>query len=134
MSVASPVARSTYAPDRSFGTLGILWAIYGILRIVAAVFIFIEFPVLTLMFGALLNRVPNPYPWMTWFHFMLSAGIVILILGAIFAFLAAWALLGRTASVRTLACIAAFFGLIDGPAGIALGAFTLVLVLRTPRP
>jgi hypothetical protein len=133
MSDASPVARSTYAPDRSFGTLGILWAIYGILRIVAAVFIFIEFPVLRLMFGALLNRVPNPYPWMTWFHFMLSAAIVVCILATIFSFLAAWALLGRASSARTLACIAAFFGLIDGPSGIALGAFTLVLVLRAPR-
>jgi hypothetical protein len=133
MSVASPAAHSSNAPDRSLGTLGLLWAIYGVLRIAAAVFIFLWFNTLSLMFGALLNRVANPYPWMTWFHFMLFMAMIVLILGAIFAFLAAWALLERASSARTLASIAAFFGLVDGPAGIALGAFTLVLVLRTPR-
>jgi hypothetical protein len=133
MSAASPVTHSSNAPDRSFGTLGLLWAIYGVLRIAAAVFIFLWFNTLSLMFGALLNRVPNPYPWMTWFHFMLFAAIIVSILAAIFSFLAAWALLGHASSARTLVTIAGFFGLIDGPCGIALGAFTLVLVLRTPR-
>jgi hypothetical protein len=55
--------------------------------------------------------------------------LVLNIVAGIFALLAAIALLGRADSSRTLALVASFFALIDGPLGIALGAYTLVVFI-----
>jgi hypothetical protein len=113
-------------------TLGILWAIYGILRVLAAAFLLLYSGTLTLMWGALLNRVPDPFSWMTLFHFVWAGAVALAIFSALFSFLAALALLGRTGSAPRLAVIAAFLGLISGPLGIALGVPTLIIFLRRP--
>jgi len=113
--------------DGTYRTLGVLWLFYAILRFAGAVFILIYTPTLTLMWGALITRVPNPFALMSFFHVFLVFAMVLNIVAGILALLAALALLGRTGSSRTLALVASFFALIDGPLGIALGAYTLVI-------
>jgi hypothetical protein len=100
---------------------------YAILRFAGAVFILLYSATLTLMWGALITRVPNPFALMSFFHAFLVFAMVLNIIAGIFALLAALALLGRAGTRRTMALVASFFALIDGPLGIALGAYTLVL-------
>jgi hypothetical protein len=114
-------------PEGTYRTLGVAWLFYAILRFAGAVFILIYTPTLTLMWGALITRVPNPFVLMSFFHVFLVFAMVLNIIDGIFALLAALALLGRAGSSRTSALVASFFALIDGPLGIALGAYTLVV-------
>jgi hypothetical protein len=109
------------------GTLGVLWLFYGILRFAGAAFILIYSTTLTLMWGAIITRVPNPFALMSFFHLFLIFAVVLNIIAGVFSLLAAMALLGRTGSARTLALVASFFGLTNGPLGIALGAYTLFI-------
>jgi hypothetical protein len=110
-----------------YGTLGVLWAVYSILRFAGAAFIVVYEGTLTVMWGAIITRVANPFALMSLFHIFLIFAVVLNIIAGIFSLLAAIALLGRTGSARTLALVASFFALINGPLGIALGAYTLVI-------
>lgn len=113
--------------DGTYRTLGVLWLLYAILRFAGTIFILVYTNTLTLMWGALITRVPNPFALMSFFHVFLVFAMVLNIIAGIFALLAAFALLGRAGSSRTMALVASFFALIDGPLGIALGAYTLVV-------
>ena len=62
--------RSATSSNDRFRTLGGLWIVYGIIRLIMAAFLIIFSDTATLMFGALLNRVPNPFALMTDFHFV----------------------------------------------------------------
>jgi hypothetical protein len=121
-----------HADNTRSGTLGILWVIYGVILIVKAVLIIVEWDTLTLMWGALLNRVANPYFWMNAFHTWLWGAVVLLIITAIFSLLAAMALMQRDRSSRVLPLVASFLAIITGPLGIALGVYTLIVVLAQP--
>jgi hypothetical protein len=116
--------------------VGILWVIYGLLRWIMALGIFMWSTTLTLMWGALLSRVPNPFALMDYFHLFLGFAIVLGIVAGIVSIVAGLALMSGGESSRKLGLVAAFFGLINGPLGIALGAYTLVLLVpagaRTP--
>jgi hypothetical protein len=118
--------------------VGILWVIYGLLRWVMALGIFMWSTTLTLMWGALLSRVPNPFALMDYFHLFLGFAIVLGIVAGIVSIVAGLALTSGGESSRKLGLVAAFFGLINGPLGIALGAYTLLLLVpagaRTPVP
>jgi hypothetical protein len=114
-------------PEGTYRTLGVLWLFYAILRFAGAVFLLIYSATLTLMWGALITRVPNPFALMSFFHVFLVFAMVLNIVAGIFALLAALALLGRTGASRLTALVASVFALIDGPLGIALGAYTLVV-------
>ena len=118
--------------------VGILWVIYGLLRWVMALGIFMWSTTLTLMWGALLSRVPNPFALMDYFHLFIGFAIVLGIVAGIVSIVAGLALMSGGESSRKLGLVAAFFGLINGPLGIALGAYTLVLLVpagaRTPVP
>jgi hypothetical protein len=118
--------------------VGILWVIYGLLRWIMALGIFMWSTTLTLMWGALLSRVPNPFALMDYFHLFLGFAIVLGIVAGIVSIVAGLALMSGGESSRKLGLVAAFFGLINGPLGIALGAYTLVLLVpagaRTPVP
>jgi hypothetical protein len=114
------------------GTLGILWVVYGVICIVKAAWIVINGATLTLMWGAMLNRVANPFFWMSMFHFAMLAAVILAIVTAIFSFLAGIALMQGGRSGRMLALVASFLGLITGPLGIALGVFTIVIMLPQP--
>ena len=111
----------------TYRTFGVLWLLYAILRFAGAAFILVYSTTLTLMWGAIITRVPNPFALMSFFHVFLTFALVLSIVAGIFALLAAIALLGGTGSSRTLALVASFFALINGPLGIALGAYTLVV-------
>jgi len=112
-----------------FGTLGLLWMIYGILCVAKAAWIVINGATLTLMWGALLNRVANPFFWMSMFHLAMLAVVILAVVTALISFLAAIALMQAGASSRTLALVASFLGLITGPLGIALGVYTMIVML-----
>ena len=111
----------------TYGTLGVLWALYAILRFAGAAFIVVYEGMLTVMWGAVITRVANPFALMSLFHFFLVFAIVLNIVAGIVSLFAAIALLGRSGSARKLALVASFFGLTNGPLGIALGAYTLVI-------
>ena len=110
-------------------TLGVLWLIFGVLRVLGAVWMVLYSGTLTVMWGALLNRVPDPLSWMTMFHFFLTAAVVYYVILAIVSFLAAFSLLSRPASAGTLALVAAFLAVMSGPLGVALGIPTIVIFL-----
>ncbi|HXN16870.1 MAG TPA: hypothetical protein VN875_00935 [Candidatus Binatus sp.] len=111
----------------TYGTLGVLWAVYAILRFAGAAFIVVYEGMLTVMWGAIITRVANPFALMSLFHFFLVFAIVLNIVAGIVSLFAAIALLGRSGSARKFALVASFFGLTNGPLGIALGAYTLVI-------
>lgn len=108
--------------------LGILWILYGLLRFVVALGIFLSSGTLTVMWGALLTRVPNPFTLMDLFHFFLIFVIILSIVAGIISIMAGLALMSGGPYARKLGVIAAFLGLINGPLGIALGAYTLVVL------
>jgi hypothetical protein len=109
----------------AYRTLGVLWALYGIFRIAGAAAVVIWSGTLTVMWGAIITRVPDPFTLMTMFHIFWVLFVILGIVAGIVSLLAAVALLSRGGSGRTLALVASFFGLTNGPLGIALGAFTL---------
>ena len=111
----------------TYGTLGVLWALYAILRFAGAAFIVVYEGMLTVMWGAIITRVASPFALMSLFHFFLVFAIVLNIVAGIVSLFAAIALLGRSGSARKLALVESFFGLTNGPLGIALGAYTLVI-------
>src|ERR1700730_6455985 len=98
-------------------TLGLFWLIYGILRIIAAVWMLSFTPVATAMFGALLNRVPNPYPLMNTFHLIYAGWIVLSAAIGIFAVLAAISLLAGAGAGGLLAVVAALLEVAVLPGG-----------------
>jgi hypothetical protein len=109
--------------------LGILWVVYGLLRLITALGAFMWSSTLALMWGALLTRVPNPYMLMDCFHAFLIIAIIVGTATGIIAILAGLSMMFGGASARKLGIVAAFFGLIGGPLGIALGAYTLVVLV-----
>jgi len=112
-----------------FRTLGILWILYALGRFHNALWLSWHGNALTLMFGALLNRVPNPFPWMNGFHFLLTGSILLSIVAGIVALIAGILLLAKGQSARTIGLVASFFGLTGGPLGIALGVFTVAILM-----
>jgi hypothetical protein len=107
------------------GNLGMLWLLYGVLRVVAAALLVVYSSTATLMAGALMTRVPNPFEMMSLFHFFYWILIAYCLVCAILSFLAAGALLSGRASARRLAVMAAFVCLPEVPLGVILGAYTL---------
>lgn len=109
-------------------TCGILWIIYGLLRLIGALGVFMYSATLTLMWGALLSRVPHPFALMDFFHVFLVLVIILGIVAGVVCIIAGLNLMSGAASAHKLAYLAAFFGLTNGPLGIALGVFTLVFL------
>jgi fucose permease len=103
--------------------------VYGVICLAEAVWVGVNDGALTTMWGTVVSRVPNPFAWMSAFHLFL-VGVVVLAVGAgILSLLAGMALMRRTASSRPLALAASFLGILNGPLGIALGVYTLVLLV-----
>jgi hypothetical protein len=114
---------------RDFRTLGALWFAYGCLRVIAAAALVIYSGTLTLMWGALLNRVPNPLVLMTAFHVLLVLVVAWCIISAFFSFVAAVALMRRWPPARMDTLVAALLALPDLPLGIVLGVYTIAVLL-----
>jgi hypothetical protein len=115
-------------PRANSATLGALWIFYGILRLVAVIVLVLYTGTATVMFGALLTRVPDPYALMTTFHIFYIAAILVTALSGLFGLFLGLALVARK-SARTLALVAAFFSLADLPFGTTLGIYTLIVFL-----
>lgn len=115
--------------SKSFKALGILWLLFGALSALEAAWLVLNMNTLRLMWGALLDRVPDPYPWMSLFDMLILVAIVLGIITAVFSFLGAVALMQNGPSKRFVAIVAAILALMCGPLGIALGVYTLVTLL-----
>lgn len=116
-------------PTVYFRTLGGLWTIYGVIRMIMVLCLLIYGRTATLMFGALLSRVPDPFALMGVFHFLFTVMIALSAVCGLVGFIAGLALFGGQRSGRKLALIAAVLSVSDIPLGITLGIYTLVQLL-----
>jgi len=112
-----------------FRTLGSFWTVYGVIRLVMVLCLLMYGRTATLMFGALLNRVPDPFTLMDVFHFLYTAMIALSAVCGLIGLVAGLALLGGQQSGRRLALIAAVLSVSDIPLGVTLGIYTLVVLL-----
>jgi uncharacterized membrane protein len=126
MSTNTVAARN---PRANSSTLGSLWIVYAILRLVAVILLVLYTGTATVMFGALLTRVPDPYTLMTMFHILYIAAIIVAALSGLFGLFAGLALLAGKSSARGLSLVAAFLSLSDPPLGTSLGIYTLITFL-----
>src|ERR1035437_9136157 len=110
-------------------TLGGCWIVYGVILLVLATLLVLYAGTATVMFGALLNRVPDPFTLMGVFHFMYIVMIVLSVVFGILGPIAGLALLGGQRSGRRLALMAGFLSLSNIPLGTTLGIYTLVVLL-----
>jgi hypothetical protein len=89
----------------------------------------------TLMFGALLTRVPDPYSLMALFHLLYLGVTIWSAVAGVLGIIAGVALLAGHRYARPLSIAAALLSLSELPFGIALGVYTLVVVLpATSQP
>jgi hypothetical protein len=116
-------------PGGNVRILGACWIVYGIIRLLMAVWLVGVSGTATVMFGALLGRVPDPFTLMHVFHFVYAANVVVSALCGLLGLLAGLALLAAKRSGRILALIAGFLALTNIPLGTTLGIYTLVILL-----
>jgi hypothetical protein len=109
--------------------LGFAWMVYGIARILLALWLMAFEPTAKVMFGALLSRVANPYAMMDHFHIVYFGIVVISFVCGALGILAGLALLTGASVGRTLALWAAFLSLPEMPLGLMLGVYTTVRLL-----
>src|ERR1700691_5610751 len=128
MSSHDPVAPSL---SRHLRLLGICWIVYGVIRLIMAVCLVIYGSTATVMFGTLLNRVPDPLTLMGVFHFMYAVAIALSAVCGVLGLMAGSGLLAGRQSGRRLALIAGFLSLSNIPLGTTLGISTLVVLLPT---
>jgi hypothetical protein len=115
--------------------LGVCWVVYGVLRLAMTLWLISFTTTATLMFGAMLTRVPDPFTLMSAFHFFYLGVTMWSAASGVVGILAGLTLLAGQRSARTLAIVAALLSLSELPFGIALGTYTLVVLLRvTPAP
>jgi hypothetical protein len=117
----------------SYKTLAVCWILYGILRLAMAVWLVSFTPIATVMFGALLVRVADPFTMMSIFHFFYAFATVLSAVCGVIGLLAGLALLSGRRAGRILALIVAFLSLSEFPLGIALGVYTLIVLMRPTR-
>jgi uncharacterized membrane protein len=115
-------------PRANSSTLGALWILYGILRLVAVILLVLYAGTATVMFGALLTRVADYASFMAIFHVFYIAAIIVTALSGFFGLFAGLALVSGK-SARTLSLVAAFLSLSDLPLGTSLGIYTLIVFL-----
>ena len=109
--------------------LSVCWIVYGILRLALGIWLILVSGTATVMFGALLGRVPNPFALMSDFHVIYAATIVLSFLCGLFGLLAGLALMANQRPARTLALLASFLSLSEIPLGLTLGIYTLIVLL-----
>jgi hypothetical protein len=117
-----------------FKILGLCWILYGAIRLICAVWLALFSNTATVMFGALLGRVPDPFAMMSYFHVFYTLLICISTLCGVLGILAGLTLMWRQESGRVLAIAAAMLSLSEIPVGIALGVYTLIVLLPLRGP
>jgi hypothetical protein len=113
--------------------LGLCWMVYGMLRLAMAAVLAIGSATATVMFGALLVRVADPYSLMTVFHLTYMLFILFSLLLGVVGIVAGAALRSGTESSRRLTLFAAILAVSQIPIGTTLGAYTLVVLLQASR-
>jgi len=108
-----------------------LWVVYGVIMIAAAAWIIVYNRAFTVMWGAIVSHVADPFAWMSAFHLFLGATVVMALISAVLSFLAGVSLMQDAGSSRSLGLAAAVFGILGTPPGIALGVFTVAILLPT---
>ena len=109
--------------------LGLCWIVYGVLRLAMTFWLLTFTTAATLMFGALLTRVPDPFSLMSLFHFLYLGVMIWSAVSGVVGILAGVTLLSGQRSARPLAIAGALLSLSELPFGIALGVYTLVVVV-----
>jgi len=109
--------------------LGVCWLVYGILRLIMGICLILFSGTATVMFGALLGRVPDPLALMGDFHIVYAGIVVLTVLCGLIGLLAGLALLVNQRLARLLALLAAFLSLSEIPFGTTLGIYTLIVLL-----
>jgi hypothetical protein len=103
----------------------VCWIIYGIFRVAMAIWMALFTATATVMFGALLTRVPEPFSLMADFHLVYLVVLIWAGISGMVGLLAGVALLtGRRAAVR----LAAYLCVGDAPLGTTLGIYTLTVL------
>ncbi|MGB2627567.1 MAG: hypothetical protein WAK20_12330 [Candidatus Acidiferrum sp.] len=110
---------------------GACWLVYGIFRIIIGICLVLFTGTATVMFGALLGRVPNPYALMADFHLIYGGLVILSFLCGLVGVLAGLALLANQPSARTLALVASLLSVSEIPFGTTLGIYTLIAFIRT---
>jgi len=111
-------------------TLGIFWVAYGLFRLAMAVWLVGFGGTATVMFGALLSRVADPFTLMSEFHFLYAAAVILSVVCGLLGLFAGLALLGGRRQGRSLGMVAAFLSLPNMPLGTILGIYTLIVSFR----
>ena len=109
-------------------TLGACWIIYGILRIAVATWLAVFGPTATVMFGALLTRVPDPFNLMAAFHLLYLLVMVWAGVSGMIGLIAGFALLAGRRLATALVRLAAYVCVGDAPLGTTLGVYTLTVL------
>lgn len=109
--------------------LGFCWIVYGLARILLAIWLLSFEVTATLMFGSTLSRVPNPYSLMDAFHLFYAGLILLSVVCGLLGILAGLALLSNWSSARSLALVAGFLSLPEAPLGLILGVYTIARLL-----
>ena len=115
-------------------SLGICWIAYGILRVCCGVAQILFAPTATVMFGALLGRVADPYLLMGMFHAVYVMVIVVSFACGLLGIFGGIAMMGSGRGGRGLLIGASLLALSEMPLGIALGVYTLILLVPTRPP
>ena len=110
-------------------TLGTCWIFYGLYRVCMGVLALLLAPTATVMFGALLSRVPDPFTLMGTFHALYMGWIGLSFVCGALGILGGLAVTRKARDGRTLLLAASFFSLSDLPVGIALSVYTLIVLI-----
>jgi len=109
--------------------LGVCWIVYGIYRLILGICLFVYTGTATVMFGALLGRVPDAFSLMADFHVFYAVIVVLSFVCGLIGLLAGLALVAKQGTGRKLALVAAISSVSDLPFGTTLGIFTLIAFL-----
>jgi hypothetical protein len=109
--------------------LGICWLVYGFLRLTMGICLVLFSGTATVMFGALLSRVPNPFALMGDFHIAYAGFVVLTVICGLLGLLTGLALIANQRPARMLAVVAAFLSVSEIPFGTTLGIYTLIVLL-----
>jgi hypothetical protein len=109
--------------------MGVCWIVYGIFRLILGICLFVYTGTATVMFGALLGRVPAAFRMMAEFHAFYAVVVVLSFVCGLIGLLAGLALVANQGSGRRLAVVAAVLSVSDLPFGTTLGIFTLIALL-----
>ena len=110
-------------------TLGVCWIVYGIFRLILGICLIVYTGTATVMFGALLGRVPDAFSLMADFHVFYAVIVVLSFVCGLIGLFAGLALVAKQGPGRKLALVAAISSVSDLPFGTTLGIFTLIAFL-----